>query len=313
MMSIVPFRNTLSDHAVELKRDNTTILQINVGLLCNLACRHCHLEAGPTRTECMQQDTARLIVSFARRNSFSVIDITGGAPELNPNLPFLVSELAGLTAKLIVRTNLTALAISEHADLPLLYRKHKVAIVASLPAINCSQTEAQRGAGVWAASIAMLKSLNEIGYGTEGGDLELDLVSNPTGAFLPGQQNQVERRYRYELQKKNNIRFNNLFTFANVPMGRFRQWLELSGNLDGYFTKLYEKFNICTIPGLMCRSLISVDWDGIVYDCDFNLAGRLPHGGERIHISELTELPLPGTEIQTGEHCYACTAGSGFT
>lgn len=307
------FKNTLEQHSLELARDITTALQINVGLICDLACRHCHLEAGPGRTELMSAETVEAVIACAQRFRFASIDITGGAPELLPHLPRLVAGLAPLTPKLIVRTNLTALARPASAALPELYARHGLAVVASLPAVNAGQTEAQRGAGVWEQSIAMLKRLNELGYGQQGSGLELDLVANPSGAFLPAPQGQAEKKFRQDLERRYGIRFSNLFTFANVPLGRFRAWLERSGNLEAYLDKLQGSFNPCTLPGLMCRTLISVDWDGYIYDCDFNLAAGLLHGERRLHISELHQLPAAGSPIPVGDHCYACTAGSGFT
>lgn len=307
------FKQTLDRHGLELARGETTTLQINVGLVCDLACRHCHLEAGPHRTEMMQQETVEAVIACAERINFATIDITGGAPELLPQLPCLIERLTPLTSKLIVRTNLTALARPESADLPELYRQHHVTIVASLPAVNAAQTASQRGTGTWETSIEMLRRLNSLGYGIEGSGLELDLVANPTGAFLPAGQAQTERRFHQDLQRRYKIAFNNLFTFANVPLGRFRSWLEQSGNLADYQHKLAEGFNPCTLPGLMCRSLISVDWNGFLYDCDFNMAVGLHHGEQRRHISELTEPPSSGTLIPVGDHCFSCTAGSGFT
>jgi radical SAM/Cys-rich protein len=307
------FKQTLDRYGLALSRGETVTLQINVGLTCDLACRHCHLEAGPHRTELMDQETVDAVIDYARRLRFSTIDITGGAPELLPQLPYLIQKLAPLTARLIVRTNLTALARPESAHLPALYRDHKVAIVASLPAVNAAQTTSQRGNGSWETSIAVLRQLNELGYGIEGNGLELDLVANPTGAFLPPDQAQTERRFQKDLQRRYSIAFNNLFTFANVPLGRFRGWLEQSGNLDDYLQKLTDSFNPGTLPGLMCRSQISVDWNGFLYDCDFNLAVGLYHSEKPLHISQLSQLPSPGVLIPVGDHCFSCTAGSGFT
>ena len=307
------FKQTLDRHGLELTRGGTSTLQVNVGLACDLACRHCHLEAGPTRTELMSAETVAAVIACAERLRFATIDITGGAPELLPQLPGLLRGLAPLTPRLIVRTNLTALARPESAGLKDLYRELRVTIVASLPAINASQSESQRGSGTWETSIAVLKQLNMSGYGIEGSGLKLDLVVNPTGAFLPADQSQAEHRFRQELQRRHGIRFSSLYTFANVPLGRFRSWLEQSGNLDGYLRKLAGSFNPCTLPGLMCRSLISVDWNGFLYDCDFNLVLGLHHGTSRLHISGLARLPAPGTPIPVGDHCYSCTAGSGFT
>jgi radical SAM/Cys-rich protein len=307
------FSDTLLRHGLELTRGVTSTLQINVGLVCDLACRHCHLEAGPDRVETMRHETVEAVIACADRFSFAAIDITGGAPELLPQLPRLVSGLAALTPKLIVRTNLTALTRPESAALPELYRDHGVALTASLPAANAAQTEAQRGVGVWETSIAMIRRLNGLGYGVAGSGLELDLVSNPTGAFLPAPQGEAEKRFRQDLERRYAISFNHLYTFANVPLGRFRSWLERSGNLDAYLARLEGGFNPCTLPGLMCRSLLSVNWDGIIYDCDFNLAAGLHHGDRQIHIAQLSELSAAGTPIPVGDHCFACTAGSGFT
>jgi radical SAM/Cys-rich protein len=312
-MSRSAFEDTLLQCGLKLTRSETTTLQVNVGLACDLACRHCHLEAGPARTELMNGETVEAVIACAERFSFATIDITGGAPELLPQLPYLLERLAPLTPRLIVRTNLTALSRSESAALLDLYRNQRVVIVASLPAVNASQAESQRGSGTWDTSIAVLRRLNGIGYGVGGSGLELDLVANPTGAFLPAGQAQAERRFHQDLQRRFGITFSNLYTFANVPLGRFRSWLEQSGNLDGYLRKLAESFNPCTLPGLMCRSLISVDWNGFLYDCDFNLAVGLHYGGHKLHISDLTALPTPDTPIPVGDHCYSCTAGSGFT
>ncbi|MBL0226039.1 MAG: arsenosugar biosynthesis radical SAM protein ArsS [Geobacteraceae bacterium] len=312
-MTLSAFEQTLIGQGLELRRDETSTLQVNVGLACDLACRHCHLEAGPTRTELMAGETVEAVIACAERISFATIDITGGSPELLPQLPMLVERLAPLTSRLIVRTNLTALALPESEALPDLYRSHRAVIIASLPAINAAQSESQRGRGTWDTSMDILRKLNGIGYGMPGSGLELNLVANPAGAFLPAGQSPTERRFRQDLKRRYGIAFSNLFTFANVPLGRFRNWLEQSGNLDVYLRRLAENFNPCTLPGLMCRTLISVDWNGYLYDCDFNVAAGLHHSSHRLHISQLTELPLPGTPIPVGDHCYSCTAGSGFT
>ncbi len=261
----------------------------------------------------MGLETVEAVIRFAKRFAFETIDITGGAPELMPNLPRLVTGLAPLTPKLVVRTNLVALAQPKSVNLIELYRQHHVTIVASLPSLASSQTDAMRGAGVCKTSVEVLQHLNSYGYGIEGRGLELDIAANPTGAFMPEPQGTSEARFRKELLRKYNIHFNNLFTFANVPLGRFRTWLDQTGNLDDYVAKLKERFNQCTISGLMCCSLISVNWEGYLYDCDFNLAAKLPHSGLRQHISFMTELPQRGEPIAVGDHCFACTAGAGFT
>jgi radical SAM/Cys-rich protein len=310
---IEPFREALVRHDLQLSRDRTTVLQVNVGLNCDLSCRHCHLEAGPDRDEMMDRVTMDAVIDCARRFHFTSIDVTGGAPELVPEIDHLVRSLAALTPRLVLRSNLIALNEGRGAGLCELYRDLKVVLAASLPATNASQTEAQRGAGVWGKSIAALKRLNGLGYGLEGSFLELDLVSNPAGAFLPASQHQAEKKFRGDLMRKYGISFNALYTFANVPLGRFRTFLERSGNLEGYLGQLAAGFNPCTVAGLMCRTQLSVDWRGWLHDCDFNLAAGLPHGGQVTLISALSELPAPGTPIPVGDHCYACTVGSGFT
>jgi len=307
------FREKLEIHGLELKRGRTAVLQINVGFKCNLACRHCHLEAGPNRQELMNARTIDAVVECARSLAFETIDITGGAPELLPELPRLITELAPLAPRLIVRTNLVAAVCPEFADLLELYKRHRVVITASLPSTGPMQTDAQRGAGVGEKSIAALKLLNSIGYGREGSGLTLDLVANPTGAYLPANQAQAERKFRYELGNKHDIVFTNLFTFANVPLGRFLAWLKASGNLTAYLKKLEDSFNPCTVPRLMCRTTLSVDWQGFLYDCDFNLAAGINLSGNRRHISELARLRMEEAPVAVDNHCYACTAGPGFT
>lgn len=308
------FAATLQAHRLTLNRATTSMLQVNLGPLCDLACRHCHLEAGPARSsESMRAETAALVLACARRFPFASIDLTGGAPELWPLLPPTVAELAKLTPRLVVRTNLVALARPAAAPLLELYCRHRVVLVASLPALNAGQTDGQRGSGVWDASLAMLRRLNALGYGQPDSGLELDLAANPNGAFLPPGQAQAEQRFRQELARRHAIVFNRLFTFANVPLGRFRAWLEHSGNLTAYQMRLEERFNPATVGGLMCRSQLSVNWDGTLYDCDFHLAAGLPPPTGAHHIRDLHQLPAPGTPIALAEHCFACTAGAGFT
>jgi len=312
-VSVESFRLTLSKHGLELTRGQTQTLQINVGLLCNQACRHCHLDAGPNRKVVMDGETLDEVVAFAQRGHFQVIDITGGAPELNPNLVTMIERLSPLAPRVMLRSNLTALGDGKGDFLMDICKKHGIAIVASFPSVNATQAEAQRGKGVFEKSISVLKKLNSMGYGHDGSALELDLVSNPTGAFLPASQAQEEKRFRRDLQRKWGITFNHVYTFANVPLGRFRQWLRHSGNLEKYLQTLASRFNPCAIEGLMCRSLISVSWDGYLYDCDFNLAKGLYISGRKTHISEMAGPPKPGTPIAVSDHCYACTAGPGFT
>jgi len=312
-MIFEPFRQTLLKHGLRLERGQTTTLQINMGFLCNQTCRHCHLNAGPGRRENMDLETVDQVVSYAGRGGFETIDITGGAPELNPNLVILIEGLAPFAPKIMVRSNLTALNDGKRAYLMDLFKAYRVAIVASFPSLNEAQSDSQRGQGVFQTTIDALRKLNAMGYGQETSGLELNLVSNPTGAFLPSSQPQTEKRFRQVLKQKWGIEFNNLFSFANAPLGRFRQWLSQSGNLETYIEKLASSFNACATEGLMCRALVSISWDGYLYDCDFNLARGLFLGGRKIHISEMPGPPKVGSPIAVADHCYTCTAGEGFT
>jgi len=310
---IVPFSLTLSRHNLELNRDTTHTLQINVGFLCNQACRHCHLSAGPVRKENMEPGIIDEVVTYARRSRFETIDITGGAPELNPHIGRLIREMAPLAPRIMLRSNLSALNDGTRDDLMKLLQSHGVVVAASLPSLNELQADSQRGDGMFKACIDALKKLNALGYGVNDSGLELNLVSNPTGAFLPPSQSETEKRFRQVLEKKWGVVFNNLFNFANVPLGRFRQWLIKSGNFDKYMQKLSSSFNPCAVDSVMCRTLVSVSWDGYLYDCDFNLARGLFMGGRKIHVSEMPGPPEPDSHIATADHCYTCTAGAGFT
>jgi radical SAM/Cys-rich protein len=308
-----PFCARLNRDGIEILREETTVLQVNVGLLCNQVCKHCHLEAGPDRREVMDSETCREVIAFAGRGRFKVIDVTGGAPELNPNIGMLIEKFAHLAPKVMLRSNLTAIGDKRYRYLLDVCKANHVVIVASFPSLNRDQLEAQRGAGIFDKSIAFLRELNAAGYGCGGSDLELNLVMNATGAFLPPAQNQTERRLRLELDKRWGIRFNHLYCFANAPLGRFRQWLVESGNHESYMQRLARAFNPCAVPGLMCRTLLSVSWDGYLFDCDFNQALRSYLGGRKTHVSELDDVPPAGIPIAVGDHCYTCTAGSGFT
>jgi radical SAM/Cys-rich protein len=309
---IVAFKSTLAEHELKLIRNETHTLQINMGFLCNQVCRHCHLDAGPRREENMDLDTVKAVVDYAKKSDFETVDITGGAPELNPHLPYLIDKIAPCTKRIMLRSNLSALN-TRFNELVDMLKSHRVVIVASFPSLNLGQTDSQRGKGIFEESVNVLKKLNDIGYGIEGSGLELNLVSNPTGAFLPPSQAQTEKRYHQILESKWGVHFNNLFSFANVPLGRFRQWLLKTNNFSSYIHKLSSNFNPCAVDGLMCRTLVSVSWEGYLYDCDFNLARGLFMGGQKIHVSQMQGPPIPGSQIATADHCYTCTAGSGFT
>lgn len=312
MELIEPFDVRLARHRLRLIRGKTHTLQVNVGFLCDLLCRHCHLEAGPQRREVMTIATMNDVIAYASRVSFDTVDITGGSPEITPHLVYFLRALAKCTNKIILRTNLVALREDAASGLMQTCRGMGVALVASFPSTNASQADAMRGKGFWGKSLEVLRDLNQLGYGHQGSGLTLDLAVNPAGAFLLGNQDQTEKQFKQYLQRQG-IVFNNLYSFANVPLGRYRAWLEQSGNLDNYFKTLCERFNPATVEGLMCRSLVSVSWGGYLYDCDFNIAAGLPHGPAKVHVSSMMGLPEEGAVVATGAHCYACTAGAGFT
>ncbi len=310
--SIVPFSQTLSEHGVRLLRGDTTTLQINVGPQCNQACTHCHLEAGPDRTERMGKKTMAQVIELASGHRFGTIDVTGGAPELNPDLPEFLTRLSTLADRTILRCNLTALLLHEAPLIPVL-TENRIQIVASFPSVNETQADAVRGKGVYQKSIRALKHLNRFGYGSEDSGMVLDLVVNPSGAFLPTSQEDLERRFRRILTQKWGISFNRVSSFANVPLGRFRSWLIRTGNYESYMAGLVSAFNPCAVEDLMCRSILSVSWDGFLFDCDFNLAAKLYLKNRPIHVSRIKEPPPAGSTIAFSDHCYTCTAGAGFT
>ena len=311
--NVEPFQATLTKHDIQLTRETAQTLQVNTGLLCNQACKHCHLSAGPGSTAVMSREILGDVLAYARRAAFEVIDITGGAPELNPHIRELIKGAGRTAPRVMFRSNLSALNDGHHDDLMELLATQRAVVVASFPSLNASQADSQRGDGIFETSIDALKKLNMLGYGMEGTGLELNLVSNPTGAFLPPSQEQTEKRFKEQLAQKWGLHFNQLFSFANVPLGRFRDWLEVSGNFETYMDRLISAFNPCAVPGLMCRSIVSVSWDGYLFDCDFNLACRLHLGGRKTHVTELEGVPEAGSKIAVADHCFTCTAGSGFT
>ena len=311
--NFVPFGLTLLRYGLKLNRGKTDTLQINVGFLCNQACRHCHLNAGPGRRENMAPEIVDEVVSYAQRSRFETIDITGGSPELNPSIGTLIERVVPLAPRIMLRSNLSVLNDGERSDLIKLLKSNQVVVVASFPSLNELQSDSQRGERFFQNSIDALRKLNALGYGHDDTGLELNLVSNPTGAFLPPSQVETETRFRRVLKKKWGVVFNHLFNFANVPLGRFRQWLNTSGNLEKYMDRLYSDFNPCAVEGVMCRTMVSVSWDGYLYDCDFNLSRGLYMGEHKIHISEMPGPPEEDAHITTADHCYSCTAGAGFT
>ena len=287
-------------------------LQVNVGKLCNQTCLHCHVDAGPTRTEIMTRETAEQVVDVLHRYDVPTVDITGGAPELNPNFDYLVTEARALGRHVIDRCNLTVFFVEGRQYLPEFLREHQVEVTASLPCYTEENVEKQRGKGVFTKSIEALRLLNQLGYGQPGTNLRLNLVYNPLGPYLPGPQDSLERAYRQHLGEEHGVVFNHLYTLTNMPISRFLAHLNRSGNYERYMELLVEKFNPSTLDGLMCRSLVSVGWNGTLYDCDFNQMLALPmdHGLPN-HIRDFDAVILARREVRTGQHCYGCTAGSG--
>jgi radical SAM/Cys-rich protein len=287
-------------------------LQVNVGKFCNQTCRHCHVDAGPTRTEMMTRETAEQVVDVLRRLAIPTVDITGGAPELNPNFEYLVKESRTLRRRIIDRSNLTVFFVEGKQYLPDFLRDHQVEITASLPCYLEKNVEAQRGRGVYARSVEALQKLNALGYGRPGTGLQLNLVYNPIGPSLPPPQKQLEDDYRRHLGEQFGIVFNNLYTITNMPISRFLTDLVRHGNYDRYMDLLLEEFNPQTVNGVMCRTMVSVGWDGALYDCDFNQMLEMPinHGLPQ-HIRDFDAFLLGRREIRTGSHCFGCTAGSG--
>ncbi|MEJ7599923.1 MAG: arsenosugar biosynthesis radical SAM (seleno)protein ArsS [Kofleriaceae bacterium] len=304
------FTTTLAAHGVELRRTTTTTLQVNVGKLCNQACHHCHVEAGPKRTEIMPRRVAERVIELLAANpGATTIDLTGGAPELNPSFRWLVMEARRLGRHVLDRCNLTVLFEPGMEDLSQFLAAHDVEIIASLPCYSEQNVEQQRGHGVFAKSIAALRELNALGYGS-GGPRVLNLVYNPNGAFLPPAQATLEAKYKAELAEHFGITFDRLYTITNVPIARYADYLDGAGKYDEYMSLLVTHLNPRAVDGLMCRSLVSIGWDGAVYDCDFNQMLELPLPAART-IFELESLDLIAQPIATGSHCFACTAGAG--
>lgn len=289
-----------------------TILQINVGKLCNQTCRHCHVDAGPDRPEVMSLETAEDCIRALAKTDIPTVDITGGAPELNPHFRWLVEQSRRLSRHVIDRCNLSVLLLPSQADLAKFLADHQVEVIASLPSYQASQTNAQRGDGIFEKSLEALRLLNQLGYGQPDSGLTVNLVYNPVGAFLPPKQEAIEAQFKKELRSKYGIEFNHLYTITNMPISRFLEFLVKSGNYDQYMTRLANSFNATAAAGVMCRHTLSVGWDGKLYDCDFNQMLELPvdHGAPT-HIRDFDPTQLHHRRIVTGNHCYGCTAGSG--
>jgi radical SAM/Cys-rich protein len=295
-----------------LRATEINTLQVNVGKRCNQACKHCHVDAGPGRTEEMTRETAEMVLQVLARYPIPALDITGGAPELNPNFEYLVTGAKALGRHVMDRCNLTVLFVPGKERLADFLAENRVEVVASLPYYLAERTDAQRGLGVFDQSIEGLRLLNSKGYGREGSGLAINLVYNPTGAFLPPAQAAIEREYKQELAKRYGVVFNSLYTITNMPIARFRHFLVRSGNYERYLDKLASSFNPAAAANVMCRSLVSVGYDGTLYDCDFNQMLGLPLAqGNPRHIRDFDAYALRRRTIVTGDHCLGCTAGAG--
>ncbi|WP_447971841.1 arsenosugar biosynthesis radical SAM (seleno)protein ArsS [Nitrospira sp. M1] len=308
------FDETIASHGIPcLTASTITSLQVNIGKVCNQTCHHCHVDAGPQRTEIMTVDTMDMVLSALKRYpQITMVDITGGAPEMNPHFEYFVTECRKLDRKVIDRCNLTVFFVKGKGHLPQFLAEHHVEIIASLPCYIEDNVDEQRGKGVFDRSITALQQLNTLGYGREGSNLHLHLVYNPLGPNLPPSQTELEVDYKKELMSRFGIAFNNLYTITNMPIRRFLDELEANGQTDQYLELLVNSFNPTSIPGLMCRSLISIGWDGILYDCDFNqMLNLTTHPSSPTTIANFDIRTLEHRPIMTGTHCYGCTAGSG--
>lgn len=312
--AFIPFQQKLEESGLyPLKSTGIEIFQVNIGKMCNQVCKHCHVDAGPDRKEIMTRDTMQQCLDALSYNpQLKTVDLTGGAPEMNPDFRWFVEEIMKLGKHVIVRCNLTIIkANKKYYDLPEFYKRHNIEVISSLPFYSQDRTDRQRGNGVFDDSIDALKMLNEVGYGIAGTGLVLNLVYNPAGAFLPPSQASLEKEYKKALMERYAIEFNSLFAITNLPVSRFLDYLLQTGNYESYMEKLVNAYNPVAAANVMCRNTISIGWDGFLYDCDFNQMLELKISGNSNHISNLDLAALAGRDIKVGQHCYGCTAGSG--
>lgn len=313
MRDVLP-RLQARDDFPAIRRKALKTLQVNLGYRCNLSCVHCHVAAGPHRTELMDRETVDTVLDFLRDGKAGTLDVTGGSPEMNPHFRYLMGEAGALGVNLMDRCNPTILMEPGYEWVADFLANHRVEVVASLPCYTEENVSLQRGKGVFDASIRALKRLNGLGYGVPGSGLVLDLVYNPTGPTLPPAQAQLEEDYKEHLRVEYGIRFNRLYALANMPIGRFGSMLISKGKFEQYMALLKDAYREENLESVMCRDLLSVDWCGYVYDCDFNQMLRLPFGAAtkpRTHLRELIGHDLEDRPIQVGDHCYGCTAGQG--
>ena len=312
--SLIPFQQKLeTTNLFPLNATGITVFQVNLGKMCNQVCKHCHVDAGPDRKEIMSRETMQqCLVALKNNPQLTTVDLTGGAPEMNPDFRWFVEEIKKLGRHIIVRCNLTIiLANKKYHDLPQFYKNNFIEVVSSLPFYSQDRTDRQRGDGVFDASIAALKMLNAVGYGKKESSLILNLVYNPAGAFLPPAQSSLEKEFKKALMDKFEIEFNNLFAITNLPISRFLDYLLQSNNYENYMEKLVMAYNPVAAANVMCRSTISIGWDGYLYDCDFNQMLELKVNGNTKHITQFNAEILNSREIKIGQHCYGCTAGAG--
>ena len=296
-----------------LRAKTLEILQINMGYMCNQVCAHCHVDAGPDRKEIMNRETMQQCLDVIAQTGAHTLDLTGGAPEMNPDFRWFVEAASAAGVKdFIVRSNLTIIrANKKYHDLPEFFAKHGVHVVSSMPHYTQGKTDKQRGDGVFNASIEALKMLNKVGYGMPGSDLKLDLVYNPSGAYLPGDQAALEKDFKIALDADFGIQFNALFAITNLPISRFLDYLVASGNFEDYMYALVDAYNPAAVAGVMCTNTLSVSWDGYLYDCDFNQMLGLKVASKARHIKDYNTSLLEGREVVISQHCYGCTAGAG--
>lgn len=296
-----------------LRPKKLEILQLNMGYMCNQVCAHCHVDAGPDRKEIMTKKTMQECLNVIKKTGAHTLDLTGGAPEMNPNFKWFVEEAAKLGINdFIVRSNLTIIrANKKFHDLPKFFKKHSIHVVSSMPHWTRGKTDKQRGDGVFDKSIKALQELNAVGYGIPGSDLKLDLVYNPSGAFLPGNQKALENDFKKALKEEFNINFNSLFAITNLPISRFLDYLIASENYEDYMYALVEAYNPEAVKNVMCTNTLSVSWDGWLFDCDFNQMLNLKVASKVNHISAYNEKLLQNRNIIVNQHCYGCTAGAG--
>jgi len=294
-----------------LRAEGVKVLQLNLGKRCNQTCRHCHVDAGPDRTEVMAHEVVVRCLELLDRSAIATVDITGGAPELHPEFRWIVEQVHRRGRHVMDRCNLTILETRPYRDLPQFFADHDVEVVCSLPHYRGPSTDAQRGDGVFASSLRALRRLNEVGYGQGDPKRRLVLVSNPVGAFLPASQRSIEAEWKRELRRLHGIEFDALFCITNMPISRYLEWLESKGNLASYMDRLVTAFNPAAVEGVMCRTTLSVGWDGTLYDCDFNQMLELPITTHRRTIHDVDLDALAGRAIAVDRHCFGCTAGAG--